>query len=81
MNSLTSSIGLAKQTAKGTPAAHGTATWFLVTDQTAGAQPRIQQLPAEMGGGLLPRGTVKTGVSGLAAVRGIPRPESIGHLL
>ena len=81
MNSLTSSIGLARQTAKGSPAAHGDATWFLVTDQTAGAQPRVQQLPPEMGGGMLPRGTVKTGISGLVASRAIPRPDSIGHLL
>ena len=82
MNSLTSAFGLAKQTAKGTPeSTAGNFTWFLATEQTAGAQPRIRQLPVEMGGGMLPRGLVKTGVSGMAALRGVPRPESIGHIL
>ena len=80
MNSLTSAFGLAKQTAKGTPQSTGF-TWFLATEQTAGAQPRVQQLPTEMGGGMLPRGLVKTGISGMAALRGVPRPESIGHIL
>jgi hypothetical protein len=81
MNALNSGFGLAKQTAKGTPAAVASATWFLATDQTAGAQPRVRQLPPEMGGGLLGRGLVKTGVSGMAALRGVPRPDTLGHIL
>lgn len=81
MNSLTSAIGFAKQTAKGTPAVHGSATWILATDQTAGAQPRIRQLPFEMGGTMLPNGMIKAGVSGLVASRGIPRPSSLGLIL
>lgn len=81
MNAITSSFGLAKQTAKGTPAAETGATWFLATDQSAGAQPRIRQLPFEMGAGTLGRGLVKTGVSGMAALSGVPRPESLGHIL
>jgi hypothetical protein len=81
MNALTSGFGLAKQTGKGTPALVADATWFLATDQTAGAQPRIQQLPQEMGGGMLSRGLVKTGVSGMAALRGVPRPDTLGHIL
>jgi hypothetical protein len=81
MNALNSGFGLAKQTAKGTPALVADATWFLATDQSAGAQPRVRQLPREMGGGMLPRGMVKTGVNGMAALRGVPRPDTLGHIL
>jgi hypothetical protein len=55
--------------------------WYLSTDQAAGAQPRVVPLPPEMGGGMLSRGIIKTGISGMAALRGIPRPDTIGQIL
>jgi hypothetical protein len=80
MNSMTSAFGLARQTGKGTPATTGF-VWFLSTEMGGGPQERIQQLPPEMGGGLLSTGLMKNGVSGGAGLRFIPRPNSIGDLL
>jgi hypothetical protein len=80
MNSMTSAIGLSRQTGKGTPATTGFA-WLLSSEIGAGAQERVIQLPPEMGGGLLSTGLVKTGVSGSAGLRFIPRPNSLGDLL
>jgi hypothetical protein len=81
MNSLNSSIGLAVQSGKGTPAVVGGATWILATETGGGPQPRVKQLPQEMGGGMFARGMVKTGISGGVAWKGIPRPDSLGLVL
>jgi hypothetical protein len=80
MNSMTSAFGLARQTAKGTPATTGF-TWLLSNEMGAGPQERVIQLPPEMGGGLLSTGLIKAGVSGSAGLRFIPRPNSLGDLL
>ncbi len=80
MNGMNSSFGIAKQSAKGTPATTGF-NWFLFNEGMAGAQERTTQLPPEAGGGILSRGLIKMGVSGAGGGQLIPRANSLGALL
>jgi hypothetical protein len=82
VNSLNSHLGLAKQTAKGTPeTSTANFTWFLARRIGGGPMPRQSPLPYEIGGGMLVRGQVKLGVNAGAGLQYIPRASSIGHLL
>jgi hypothetical protein len=82
MNTNSSAVGLARQTAKGTEMAYESGFhWMLAEQAMAGPQEGVLALPMEMGGGLFPRGRVKTSVFGAGALSGIPRPESLGLVL
>jgi hypothetical protein len=82
MNTNSSAVGLARQSAKGTEMAYESGFhWMLAEQAMAGPQEGILALPMEMGGGLFPRGRVKTSVFGAGALSGIPRPESLGLVL
>lgn len=76
-------LGLAKQTAKGTPNSTDAAfKYFLFNEGGLGANNVILPLDDEVGGGALTRGVAKTGIfsgGGLGAF--IPRPDSLGLLL
>jgi hypothetical protein len=80
MNGMNSALGIAKQSAKGTPATTGF-NWFLFNEGMAGPQERSTQLPPEAGGGILSRGLIRMGVSGAAGGQLIPRANSLGALL
>jgi hypothetical protein len=82
MEGLSSKIGIARQTAKGTQnVTVGNFHWLLSNSIVGGPAPRQQALPTEIGGSLFNRGLVKLGVSALAAADFIPRPVSVGALL
>lgn len=75
-------IGLAKQTAKGTPNTTDNAfTYFLFTQGNAGPNNLVIPLDQEVGGGALLRNMVKVGVNSGGQYQIIPRVDSIGHFL
>lgn len=80
---LVGGIGLAPQSAKGTPATiFGAANnWLPATAINLNAQQQTQMLPPEIAGSYLPRLAYKSSVavSGEASV--LMRPDSVGHLL
>jgi len=75
-------IGLAKQTAKGTPNSTDAEFQYLLLLRS-GLGPQNVNLPLdqEVGGGAFVRNVVKVGVTSGGPIRFIPRPDSIGHFL
>lgn len=75
-------IGLAKQSALGTPiATDASFQYFLFTRGTGGPQNLTIPLDQEVGGGALLRNVVKVGVMSGGQYEFIPRPASLGHFL
>lgn len=75
-------FGLAKQTAKGTPnVTDNLFKYMLFTEGVASPQSIVVPLDQEIGGGAMLRSVIKAGVTSLAQLAFIPRPEAIGHLL
>src|SRR5512143_1570708 len=75
-------VGLAKQTAKGTPnVTDADFTYFLFTAGAGGPQNLTIPLDQEVGGGALLRNMVKVGVTSGGQYQMIPRVDSIGHFL
>ena len=75
-------VGLAKQTAKGTPnTTDASFKYFLFNEGTAGPQNSVIPLDQEVGGGAMLRGMAKVGVVSAGAFTIIPRPEILGHFL
>lgn len=75
-------LGIAKQTAKGTPnVTDAEFKYFLF--RAGGVAPNNMFLPLdqEIGGGALPRDVVKVGISSGGTLDMIPRPTNIGDLL
>ena len=74
-------IGLAKQTAKGTPNTTDNAFDYLLFKEGAlGVVPSFLPLDQEIGGGALLRNVLKVGVMSGGALAIIPRPKTLGHL-
>ena len=74
-------LGMAKQTAKGTPNPTDNAyKYFLYTMSNLGPASSFLPLDMEVGGGALPRGSRKVGVTSGGAMTFIPRPEILGDL-
>ena len=75
-------IGLAPQTAKGTPnETDADFTYLLLLRSALSPQNMTLPLDQEVGGGAFLRNVVKAGVTGGGALSFIPRPKSIGHFL
>jgi hypothetical protein len=75
-------IGLARQTAKGTPnVTDASFTYFLFTQGGGGVNNVVIPLDQEVGGGALLRNVVKVGVTSGGQYQIIPRVDSIGHFL
>ena len=75
-------LGLAKQTAQGTPITLDTAFQYLLFTEGALA-PQSINLPmdTEIGGGAMLNGVDRVGVSSAGVLSFIPRPASLGHIL
>src|SRR5512134_3271477 len=75
-------VGLAKQTAKGTPNVTDNAfDYFLFCEGGIGPQNVVIPLDQEVGGGALLRGMAKVGVTASGAFNMIPRPNTLGNFL
>jgi len=75
-------IGLAKQTAKGTPNTNdGDFDYILFRSGGVTPQNIVIPLDAEVGGGAMARDMVKVGVTSGGALDIIPRPHTLGHFL
>lgn len=75
-------LGLAKQTAKGTPnTTDADFKYLLFRDGALGVNNMAIPLDNEVGGGALLRSVVKVGVNSGGAMDIIPRPETLGHFL
>ena len=75
-------VGLAKQTAKGTPnTTDASFVYFLFSEGSVGPQNLVIPLDQEVGGGAMLRSVIKAGVSSMGAFTIIPRPHSLGHFL
>jgi hypothetical protein len=75
-------LGLAKQSAKGTPnVTHGDFKYLLVREGAFGVNNITIPLDPEVGGGAFIRSVVKVGASNGGALDIIPRPESLGFLM
>ena len=75
-------LGLAQQTASGTPNTTDADFMYMLYTQGGGAVNNVfRPLDMEVGGGALPRGVVKAGVVSGAAAEIIPRPSTLGHYL
>ncbi len=75
-------LGIAKQTALGTPNVTDAEFDYLLFNKGS-VSPATSFLPIDMevGGGALPRGVRKVGVTSGGQLQFIPRPKSIGHFL
>ena len=72
-------LGLAKQSAKGTPnATHADFKYLLVREGAFGVNNISIPLDPEVGGGAFLRSVVKVGANNGGALDVIPRPESLG---
>ena len=75
-------LGLAKQTAYGTPNTTDSSFKYLLFQQGSIAPNNVViPLDAEVGGGALMRSMVKVAVSSGGAIQVVPRPETLGHFL
>lgn len=75
-------LGLAKQTAEGTPnTTDAQFDYMLFLESALAANNIFRPLDREVGGGALPRGMVKVGVNSGGPLAFIPRPVTVGHLL
>lgn len=75
-------LGLAKQTAFGTPNVTDADFKYLLFSEGSVSPNNITlPLDPEVGGGALLRNVVKVGVNSSGALRFIPRPETMGHFL
>ncbi|HMN11158.1 MAG TPA: hypothetical protein PKD55_02390 [Bellilinea sp.] len=73
-------LGLAKQTAKGTPnTTDASFDYLLFREGQVGPQNMVIPLDPEVGGGAMLRNMVKVGVTSGAQLSIIPRPETLGH--
>jgi hypothetical protein len=73
-------LGLAKQTAKGTPVTTDTDfTYLLFREGNVGVQPMYLPLDMEVGGGAVMRNILKVGVASGGELSLIPRPKSLGY--
>jgi hypothetical protein len=73
-------IGLAKQTAKGTPnITDASFDYLLFREGAAGVMPQFLPLDQEIGGGALLRNVLKVGVMAGGQLSIIPRPKTLGH--
>ncbi len=75
-------LGLAKQTAKGTPnTTDASFKYFLFNEGSFGVNSNILPLDPEVGGGALVRDVNKVGVTSSGVLTFIPRPQTLGDLL
>lgn len=75
-------VGLAKQTAKGTPNTTDSAfNYFLFVDGSSGPSNVVLPLDQEVGGGAMLRSLAKVGVTSGGAYTIIPRPTTLGNFL
>lgn len=75
-------LGLAKQSAYGTPnTTDASFDYFLFEDGAFGPNNVFLPLPFEIGGGALQRSVIKAGVSSGGAANFIPRPDTLGWLI
>jgi hypothetical protein len=75
-------IGLAKQTAEGTPNVTDAEFQYMLFSRGAfGPNNIFLPLPPEVGGGAMQRSVVKVGVNSGGGADFIPRPQTLGHLL
>jgi hypothetical protein len=75
-------LGIAKQTAKGTPnVTHAAFDYLLFKEAALGAQNQFMPLDMEVGGGAMLRNVVKVGVLSGGGISFIPRPKTLGHFL
>lgn len=75
-------LGLAKQTAKGTPnTTDAEFDYMLFSEGSFGPAPTILPTDPEVGGGALLRGVSKVGVLSGGAMSFIPRPQTLGKFL
>lgn len=82
MSSEGSILGLAKQTAKGTPnTTDASFMYFLYTNSAVAPSNVTVPLDTEVGGGAMLRDVKKLGVMSGGAFEFIPRPNMLGHLL
>ncbi len=73
-------IGIAKQTAKGTPNVTDTSfDYFLFREASVGPNPVYLPLDPEAGGGAMQRNVIKAGISAGGQASFIPRPKTLGH--
>jgi hypothetical protein len=74
-------IGIAKQTAKGTPNTTDAAfDYVLFREGALGVIPSYLPLDPEVGGGAMLRNVLKVGVLSGGQVSFIPRPKTLGHM-
>jgi|SRR4029077_5292814 len=78
-SALTGNFGLARQSAKDTPAS--SLTYFPVTSVGVNPNQNAATLPAEIGGSYYPRGSYKASVNGGGDIAAVVRPNSFGQLL
>jgi len=76
---LSGAIGLAKQSAKDTPAS--SFLYIPATSVSMESQQNAQVLPPEIGGDFFPRGSYKASIMGNGNAGFLIRPKSLGHLL
>jgi hypothetical protein len=75
-------LGLAKQTAKGTPnTTDASFDYLLYTQAAVGPAPVIIPLDQEVGGGAMIRNMYKVGVTSGGGLEFIPRPATLGHFI
>lgn len=75
-------LGLAKQTAKGTPnTTDGAFKYLLFTQGGVSPNNNVIPLDPEIGGGAMQRDVVRVGVTSAGAMSFIPRPETLGLML
>ena len=75
-------VGLAKQSAKGTPnTTDADFNYFLFTEGGIGPDNQVLPLDPEVGGGAMARSVVKTGVLTSGVFSLIPRPTTLGWFL
>ena len=75
-------VGIAKQTAKGTPnVTDADFTYLLFNEGALSPQNIFRETDPEVGGGALSRGVKKLGVTSGGALRFSPRPDSLGWFL
>ncbi len=79
LTSIVGGLGVAPQTAKGTP--NTTYSWVPATQLGLEAEQQVQQYPLEISGDYISHGSYKTSVSVGGGVSLLVRPDSIGHFL
>ena len=73
-------IGIAKQTAKGTPnVTDGSFDYMLFREAAIGPTPMFVPLDPEAGGGAMARNVIKAGIATGGKLSFIPRPKTLGH--